>query len=255
MLRRSARKWYGRSKSWRHRNSGAYGEERPFAGEPVNRTGLPIGVARGRASRGQFADRPHLPIWVTVLRVVEDLWTGVPSASQRSGANGGFADELLGGFFGRERRRVEPPADVAEIVFHVGFELLVAIELELLVGVSRLAFRCLHTSTPGARITRRTGRGDMRASRRSSIARSCTTVSIEHGEPEVDKVVGERAHVALAQLVLPERLVSRRAHEPHAAAQDHLVHVVTLDLSRPRQQASSERGRRSTSPRPAFPTR
>jgi hypothetical protein len=50
--------------------------------------------------------------------------------------NGSFADELLGCLFGRERRRVEPPPDVAEIVFHVRFEVLITIELEPLVGVA-----------------------------------------------------------------------------------------------------------------------
>lgn len=61
----------------------------------------------------------------------------------------------------------------------------------------------------------------------------------EDGKSEIDKIAGERTHVAFAQLVLAKRLGSRLAYEPNAAAQDHLVDVVTLDLSRARHEIAA----------------
>src|SRR6478672_7899450 len=74
---------------------------------------------------------------VACLRVMQALQASVPTALQWSGTSGGFKDELLSGFGGRERGGVEPPAHVAELAPHVGLESLIVLELEPLVGISR----------------------------------------------------------------------------------------------------------------------
>jgi hypothetical protein len=63
----------------------------------------------------------------------------------------------------------------------------------------------------------------------------------EDNESEIDEVVGERTHVAVAQLVLAQGLLLGFPHEPHASTPDHLVHVVALDLSAARHQTRGER--------------
>src|ERR1700730_6742603 len=73
----------------------------------------------------------------TVLLVVPAFKSRGPTALYGNSPFGGFADELFSRLNRRERGRVEPPTDLAEIALHVGFELVIAVELEPLLGISR----------------------------------------------------------------------------------------------------------------------
>lgn len=50
----------------------------------------------------------------------------------------GFGDDPVDGLGGSERRRVEPPAGIAELAMHVGFEGFVPVEVEAFGGIPDL---------------------------------------------------------------------------------------------------------------------
>jgi len=51
---------------------------------------------------------------------MQALQASVPIPLQGSGTSGGFKDELLSGFGGRQSGGVEPPAQIAKLAPHVG---------------------------------------------------------------------------------------------------------------------------------------
>ena len=75
--------------------------------------------------------------------------------------------------------------------------------------------------------------------KKSSSARSASTVS-NSTVNEVDEVVRQRTHVPVAQLVVTQRLLGQRAHEPHEATADHHVDTVATNLRGARQKPCRE---------------